>query len=126
MINDFNYGTVGWTDWNILLDHNGGPNHVENFCFAPIHADTTTGELIYTPTYYYFGHFSKFVRPNAERVSTSSTRSHLMSTSFVNEDNQMITIVMNDADETVDYKFFVGQRQAKVTIPARAMQTIVY
>tara|TARA_B100000902_G_scaffold214656_1_gene204126 strand:- start:1355 stop:1504 length:150 start_codon:yes stop_codon:yes gene_type:complete len=49
-----------------------------------------------------------------------------MSTSFINEDNQMITIVMNDADESVDYKFFVGQRQAKVTIPARAMQTIVY
>ena len=126
MINDFNHGTVGWTDWNILLDHKGGPNHVANFCFAPIHADTRTGELIFTPTYYYFGHFSKFVRPNAERVSTSSTRSHLMSTSFVNEDNQMATIVMNDADESVDYKFFVGQRQAKVTIPARAMQTIIY
>ena len=28
MINDFNNGTVAWTDWNILLDHNGGPNHV--------------------------------------------------------------------------------------------------
>ena len=27
MINDFNNGTVGWTDWNILLDQNGGPNH---------------------------------------------------------------------------------------------------
>jgi O-glycosyl hydrolase len=31
MINDFNNGTVGWTDWNILLDQNGGPNHVGNF-----------------------------------------------------------------------------------------------
>ena len=49
MINDFNNGTVGWTDWNILLDQNGGPNHVGNFCFAPIHADTNSGELIYTP-----------------------------------------------------------------------------
>ncbi|HEX8268439.1 MAG TPA: glycosyl hydrolase, partial [Flavobacterium sp.] len=35
MINDFNNGTVAWTDWNILLDQNGGPNHVKNFCFAP-------------------------------------------------------------------------------------------
>jgi hypothetical protein len=24
MIHDFNNGTVGWTDWNILLDQNGG------------------------------------------------------------------------------------------------------
>ncbi|MFB0911571.1 MAG: glycosyl hydrolase, partial [Flavobacterium sp.] len=39
MIHDFNNGTVGWTDWNILLDQNGGPNHVGNFCFSPIHGD---------------------------------------------------------------------------------------
>ena len=43
MINDFNNGTVGWTDWNVLLDETGGPNHVQNFCFAPVHADTKTG-----------------------------------------------------------------------------------
>jgi len=43
MINDFNNGTVGWTDWNILLDERGGPNHVGNFCFAPVHADTKLG-----------------------------------------------------------------------------------
>ncbi|RYG27735.1 MAG: glycosyl hydrolase, partial [Chitinophagaceae bacterium] len=52
MINDFNNGTVAWTDWNILLDQQGGPNHVGNFCFAPIHGDTDKGELIYTPSYY--------------------------------------------------------------------------
>jgi len=62
MINDFNNGTVGWTDWNILLDQNGGPNHVGNFCFSPIHGDTSTGELIYTPSYYFIGHFSKFIK----------------------------------------------------------------
>ena len=126
MINDFNRGTVGWTDWNILLDQNGGPNHVGNFCFAPIHADTESGELIYTPTYYYIGHFSKFVRPDAQRVSTSSSRSVLMATSFVNADGGMATIVMNGTDEEINYNFFVGLDQTKLTIPARAMQTLVY
>ena len=126
MIKDFNRGTVGWTDWNILLDHNGGPNHVSNFCFAPIHADTRTGELIYTPTYYYIGHFSKFVRPNAERVSTSSSRSVLLATSFINEDNKMATIVMNQTDEKIKYNFIVDGQQTLMTIPARAMQTLVY
>ena len=43
MIHDFNNGMVGFTDWNILLDETGGPNHVGNFCFAPVHADTRTG-----------------------------------------------------------------------------------
>ncbi|MGL1958266.1 MAG: glucosylceramidase [Colwellia sp.] len=126
MIKDFNRGTVGWTDWNILLDQNGGPNHVSNFCFAPIHADTTTGELIYTPAYYYIGHFSKFVRPNAQRVSTSSSRSVLLTTSFVNEDDKMATIVMNQTDEKINYNFIVSGKQLVLTIPARAMQTLVY
>jgi glucosylceramidase len=126
MIKDFNQGTVGWTDWNILLDQNGGPNHVSNFCFAPIHADITTGKLIYTPTYYYIGHFSKFVRPNAQRVSTSSSRSTLLATSFINEDNKMATIVMNQTDKKIDYNFIVNGKQSLVTIPARAMQTLVY
>jgi glucosylceramidase len=52
MINDFNNGTVGWTDWNILLDETGGPNHAQNFCFAPVHGNTKTGQLIYTNSYF--------------------------------------------------------------------------
>ena len=68
LINDFNNGTVGWTDWNVLLDERGGPNHVGNFCFAPVHADTKTGELTYLNSYYYIGHFSKFIRPGAKRI----------------------------------------------------------
>lgn len=126
MIKDFNAGTVGWTDWNLLLDHTGGPNHVSNFCFAPIHADTRTGELIYTPTYYYIGHFSKFIRPDAYRVSTSSSRSVLLATTFANTDGQMATIVMNETDDAIEYEFLVGPRQATVNIPARSIQTLVY
>lgn len=126
MINDFNSGTVGWTDWNILLDENGGPNHVGNFCFAPIHADTRTGEIIYTPTYYYIGHFSKFVRPDAQRVSTTTSRSHLLATSFINLDNTIATIVMNHTDAEIHYNFMVGSAATELDIPAHAMQTLVY
>lgn len=126
MIHDFNAGTVGWTDWNILLDERGGPNHVENFCFAPVHGDTRTGELIYTPTYFYIGHFSKFIRPGAQRVSATSSRSHLLTTSFLNEDDSMATIVMNQSDQEIEYNFMIGAVEAELTIPAHAMQTLVY
>lgn len=126
IINDFNNGTVGWTDWNILLDQTGGPNHVGNYCFAPIHGDTDAGELIYTPTYYYIGHFSKFIRPGAKRISTVSSRSHLLSTTFVNEDQSMVSVVMNQSDEPIDYKLYVGASQAvSLNIPAHAIQTVV-
>lgn len=126
MINDFNCGTVGWTDWNILLDHTGGPNHVGNFCFAPIHADTRSGALIYTPSYYYIGHFSKFIRPHAKRVSTTTSRSHLISTSFLNENGKMVTVVMNETEENIDYKLIVAESETSVVIPARSIQTLVY
>lgn len=126
MINDFNRGTVAWTDWNLLLDENGGPNHVSNFCFAPIHADTRTGTLMYTPAYFYIGHFSKFIRPQARRVSTVSSRSALLSTSFLNEDGQMATIVMNQTNKPVTYKLYVDSRAIETMILPHAIQTLVY
>ena len=126
MINDFNAGVVGWTDWNILLDETGGPNHVGNFCFAPIHADTTTGELIYTPTYYYLGHFSKFIKPGAKRVSTTVSQSFLLAGSFINPDGSIATVILNKTDKPISFNFYVGDQEAEWSIPARAIQTVVY
>ena len=126
MINDFNNGTNGWTDWNILLDQNGGPNHVGNFCFAPIHADINTGELIYTPSYYYIGHFSKFIHLNAVRISSAVSKSNLLSTSFLNTDGSVATIVMNQTDKEINYNLIVASEKTLVKIPAHAIQTLVY
>lgn len=125
MINDFNQGTAAWTDWNILLDSKGGPNHVGNFCFAPVHADLEKGELIFTPTYYYIGHFSKFIGPEAVRVSTQSSRSSILSTSFLNTDHSLVTVVMNPTDGALAYLFYVGNQSVSLEIPARAIQTLV-
>ena len=126
MINDFNSGTLGWTDWNILLNENGGPNHVENFCFAPIHADTKTDELIYTPSYYYIGHFSKFIKPGAKRISTTTSRSTIESTSFENPDGKIVTIIMNGSSKNINYKLIVQNSEINNEIAAHAMQTIIY
>lgn len=70
IIVDIEAGAAGWTDWNLLLDEVGGPNHVHNYCDAPILADTSThgGRLYYHPQYYYMGHFSKFVPPGSRRL----------------------------------------------------------
>ena len=126
MINDFNNGTVGWTDWNILLDQNGGPNHVGNFCFAPIHADTTKDELIFTPMYYYIGHLSKFIQPNAKRINQTISDQTLLSTSFKNSDGKIATIVMNQSDKDVVYSLINSTLKTTITIPPHAIQTIVY
>ena len=125
MINDFNNGVVAWTDWNILLDETGGPNHVGNLCFAPVHGDTKTGELTFTNSYYYIGHFSKFVRPGAKRISSVSSSNTIISTGFVNEDGSIVLVVMNQGDESLEYSITMNTRTARSEIPAHAIQSIV-
>ena len=126
MINDFNDGAVGWTDWNILLDETGGPNHVGNFCFAPVHADTKTGQLTYTNSYYYLGHFSKFVRPGAKRIASSPSRSQLLSTAFINPDGKVSVVVMNRSDQKVSYYLWLDGNAAEVNSPPHSIQTLVF
>jgi glucosylceramidase len=125
MINDFNAGTVAWTDWNILLDEQGGPNHVGNFCFAPVHADTKTGNLIYTNSYYYIGHFSKFIRPGAKRIVSAPSRDKLLSTAYINPDGKLAVVVMNKTDENIDYYLWIKGKAAKTTSPAHSIATLV-
>jgi glucosylceramidase len=126
MINDFNNGTVAWTDWNILLDEKGGPNHVSNFCFAPLHADTRTGQLIYTNSFYYIGHFSKFIRPGAKRIASSPSRSALTSTAFTNPDGKVAVVVMNKGDKEVSYYLWVAGEAAQVMSPPHSIQTLLF
>jgi len=126
MINDFNNGMVGFTDWNILLDEKGGPNHVGNFCFAPVHADTRTGKLIYTNAYYYIGHFSKFIHKGARRVIASPSRSQLLATAFNNEDGKTVTVVMNQSDKSTPYFLWVNGKAVELNSPAHSIQTLIF
>ena len=126
MINDFNNGTVAWTDWNILLNEYGGPNHVGNFCFAPVHGDTSSGELLFTNSYYYIGHFSKFIRPGAKRVSSGTTSNRISSTSFLNQDGSLVVIALNEEEEAVDYFLTIGDKSTQLKIPKHSIQTIVF
>ncbi|WP_078832515.1 glycoside hydrolase family 30 protein [Sediminibacterium ginsengisoli] len=125
MINDFNNGTVAWTDWNILLDEKGGPNHVGNFCFAPVHADTRTGELIYTNAYYYMGHFSKFIRPGAKRIAASSSRAQLQTTAFQNTDGSIAVVVMNTTDKKIAYRLWLDGKAALTESLPHSIVTLV-
>ena len=125
MINDFNNGMVGFTDWNILLDETGGPNHVQNFCFAPVHGDTRTGKLTYTNAYYYIGHFSKFIQPGAKRISCSSSRSQLKSTAFLNPDGKVVVVVMNDSNISSPFFLWINGKAAECTAKPHSISTLI-
>jgi glucosylceramidase len=124
MIADLNAGACGWVDWNMLLDSRGGPNHRNNFCFAPLHA-SADGQLVFTPIYTAIGHFSRYIRPKARRVGAATSRSVLDATAFRNGDGSLAVVVMNRSDQPQRYRLFVDRREVAVEIPARALQTIV-
>ncbi|MCU7549813.1 glycosyl hydrolase [Chitinophagaceae bacterium LB-8] len=125
LVNDFNNGTVAWCDWNILLDEKGGPNHVGNYCFAPIHADTRTGKLMYTSEYYYLGHFSKFVRPGAKRIVSLSNRDQLLTTAFINQDGKVAIVVMNPTGNKISYKLCLEGKGAEAISLPHSISTIL-
>lgn len=126
MINDFNNGMVGFTDWNILLDETGGPNHVGNFCFSPVHADTRSGKLIYTNAYYYIGHFSKYIQPGARRIIASSSRSALLTTAFRNPDGKVVVIVMNQTDKHTPFQLWIKGQAAEASALPRSISTFIF
>ncbi len=125
MIHDFNNGADGWTDWNILLDQHGGPNHVGNFCFAPVHGDTSAGTLHFTNAFYYIGQFSKFIRPGARRIVSSATVDRLLTTAFLNTDGSIAVVVMNPSDQPQPFNLWIHGEAAPVTSPEHSILTVL-
>ena len=119
----------GWIDWNVVLDHEGGPNHVGNYCGAPIMIDTTTGEVYYTPVYHVLAQLSRTIRPGDKAVETSINRVDLGSddlhaSATLNDDGLLSVQVLNTTKAPIDYTIEFGGRHAVVTVPANALQTV--
>jgi len=125
MIKDFNNGTTAWTDWNVMLDERGGPNHAGNFCYAALHIDAKTHALSWTNIYEYMGHFSKFIRPGARRVAVAPSRDALKSTAFLNPDGTLAVVVMNEGDKPVDYRLWIAGKSASTTSLPHSISTLV-
>ena len=144
ILGDLESGSVGWTDWNIVLDREGGPNHVGNFCDAAIIADTSADSepaIYFHPQYYYMGHFSKFLAPNSVRVETSvtgGTKSDDCSwpyggcdgntihvTSWLQGDGSISVVAMNCGDDDKEMALTLTGKEGELrnTVPANSIQT---
>lgn len=126
ILGDLNNWTVGWIDWNMVLDERGGPNHVDNLCDAPIIADAVRQKLYYENSYYYLGHFSKFIRPGAVRIGCAASNATLEATAFRNTDGRIAVVVMNRSDAAVDYRLQLGDEFAALQSPAHSIMTLQY
>lgn len=126
IINDFNNYSQGWIDWNMCLDETGGPTYVSNFCEAPIMIDKNTGEIMYMSSYYYIGHFSKFIDVGALRVFCGNDcPKQLYSVAYVNPDGNKIVVIENTSSLRREIILTVDGEAAKFVIRPHAIMTLV-
>ena len=129
IIVSLDHGMAGWIDWNVVLDQQGGPNHVGNFCGAPIMIDTETGYVYYTPVYHVLAQLSRTIRPGDKAVATSRRLDGLdddalHASAAVNEAGLLSVQLLNTTKQPIRFGLQIGAQFADVDIPANAVQTV--
>ncbi|MDF2614659.1 MAG: srfJ [Clostridia bacterium] len=128
MIGNFNNGMSTFLDWNLLLDVQGGPNHVANYCSAPIICDYENQRLLLQSSYCFIGHFSKYIPVGSKRIAHSLYTNDLMASCFITPDNQKVVVVLNKQDKAINFmlKDVVQDTIAEVHCAAKSILTLIY
>ena len=126
MIGNFNNYCNSFCDWNLLLNEKGGPNHVGNYCDAPIMADTQKDEVEIHDSYYYIGHFSKYVQKGAKRIGSSKFNQNLETVAFKNPDGSVVSVVLNRTDDDVKFTFRINGSQVDCMAEAHSIATYIF
>ena len=124
ILNDLKNYNEGYIDWNLFLDDVGGPNHVNNLCSAPIHVKVFPEEIYKNVSYYYIGHFSKYIMPGALQIDAKST-DEVYYVAFKNPDQTVVVVIQNEKEE--DFKIEVNGLNTSVEVlsKARSISTII-
>ncbi|NXJ86122.1 GLCM Glucosylceramidase, partial [Trogon melanurus] len=96
VLNNF---VVGWTDWNLALDMEGGPNLVKNYVDSPVIVDSSKDVFYKQPMFYHMGHFSKFIPEGSQRVGLHRSRRCLVCqlehVAVLRPDGGVVLVVLN-------------------------------
>ena len=111
IIGDLNNGSNAYIDWNILLDNKGGPNHKLNFCDSPIMLNLLGTNYEKKLCYYYIGHFSKYIKPNAVRIAISKYTDSFEVTAFKNPDESIVVVLFNKNDRNKEYNLVISDNE---------------
>ena len=125
IIGCLNNWVVGWIDWNMVLDRQGGPNWFKNWCVAPVIVDPDNDEVYFTPIYYTLSHFSKYIRPNAIIIGSENTDETLMATAAKNPDGSIAVVLFNEGDKAKNFTLNLGEKKIDIKIDKQAIQTIM-
>ena len=124
IINDFNHYCEGWIDWNLVLNEIGGPNYVGNYCEAPVIIDRNSDEVIYNLSYYYIGHFSKYIQPGAKRLlCRNEALSDIYSVAYKNPDGTIVLVIQSELEEGHQMAIEVDGLGVNIELPAHSITT---
>jgi glucosylceramidase len=128
IMGDLSHGTAGYIDWNMLLDTTGGPNHVDNFCSAPIMCDAKNQKLFFQPSYYFIGHFSRYIPRGSRLIATSRYTDLFETAAFLTPDNKKVVVLINRNDESVPFslKDVSTNRIADLSVSPKSITTLIY
>lgn len=124
ILGNLNGGINGSLDWNLLLDANGGPNHVGNFCEAPVMLTQDGKDFTLMDEYWYIGQFSRFIRPGAVRLGVSAWTAGVEVTAFENLDGGRAAVLLNRTDRDLPASLTQdGTEGYAVLLPAHSIAT---
>lgn len=129
IIVSLDHWVTGWVDWNVVLDSKGGPNHVGNFCGAPIMIDTDSQQIYYTPIYHILSQLSRTIRPGDRAVQTELIRGNVANDDIytcatLNPDGILSVQLLNTSLKPIDYKLQIGKKYSEIKIAANSLQTV--
>lgn len=119
-------GASAFLDWNLLLDDKGGPNHAGNYCSAPLMCCPPKNRLHYSFSYYYIGHFSRYIKPGARLIGTSRYTDQLEAAAFLNPDGERVVIVLNKTENELPVTLRESPWGFCCRIPAHTISTFLY
>ena len=123
ILGDLNSGINAFIDWNLILDNKGGPNHKLNYCNSPVMINKEKNDYIKNLTFYYIGHFSKFIQTGAKRIAYSKYTSDIEITSFINPDNSIAVVLMNKNDFNKEYNLVIKDNIIHDNLDSHAIVT---
>ncbi|OMF57020.1 hypothetical protein BK139_13870 [Paenibacillus sp. FSL R5-0490] len=125
IIGDLNNNLEAWIDRNLVLNEEGGPNHVGNYCDASVIVDTKKDEVHYNSSYYYIGHFSKFIKPGARRIGIQASNNRILATVFENINGETVAVMMNENDSIEEVSLSLGGDSMMLVLPERSIATVI-
>ncbi|MCH1624542.1 glucosylceramidase [Fredinandcohnia sp. SECRCQ15] len=125
IIGDINNWLEGFIDWNIVLDEQGGPNHVGNYCDAPVIIDSKKDIVHYNSSFYFIGHFSKYIQVGAKRIAVSVNNVKLAATGFNNPDGSNVIIILNETDNRQNFTLSIDEEFGEIDVPAHSITTFI-